>query len=476
MFLRPQHLQSAQRHTFHARQLNNRWDHPYNWGLNLLDLDMTALANHRLVIGALQARLHDGTVVSVPEEGTLPPLDLKPILEGSSAVTVFLAIPQLRLGQVNVADPGASVSPHAPPGDASSPAPESGRFLLDTFDLVDENTGLNPQPIQMRRLNLRLLVSDQNLTGYDTLPLLRLEKSSEAGAAPQLYLPYIPALLACEVWPPLQVDILQSLYNRLGRKIDLLADQVVSRGISLDSQSPGDALIIAHLRALNDACALWKNLAYLPGLHPLPVYLEMCRLVGQLAVFSESRRPPDLPLYDHDDLGGCFYTVKRYLDDLLDRIVEPAYKQRPFEGIGLRMQVALESAWLEPHWDMYVGVKGTLPTEECIHLLTRGGLDMKIGSSERVDRIFQMGEAGLRLTFAQAPPRALPIQPGLIYFQIGRDSDEWQNVRKSLALAIRLNENRIAGDIQGQRILTVRRGNQTVPLSFTLYVLRGSGS
>jgi type VI secretion system protein ImpJ len=63
--------------------------------------------------------------------------------------------------------------------------------------------------------------------------------------------------------------------------------------------------------------------------------------------------------------------------------------------------------------------------------------------------------------------------PGLVYFQVGRESqlEEWQNVQKSLTLAIRLNESRIAGNISGQRILTIKTGGQTTTLQFTLYLV-----
>jgi type VI secretion system protein ImpJ len=44
-------------------------------------------------------------------------------------------------------------------------------------------------------------------------------------------------------------------------------------------------------------------------------------------------------------------------------------------------------------------------------------------------------------------------------------------VQKSLTAAIRLNENLIVGDIQGQRILRIKAGGQTVPMQFTLYVV-----
>ena len=88
-------------------------------------------------------------------------------------------------------------------------------------------------------------------------------------------------------------------------------------------------------------------------------------------------------------------------------------------------------------------------------------------------KIFRLGQAGLKFTHSPRPPRALPSVAGLNYFQISRESqlDEWQNVQKSLTLAIRLNENRIAGNIQGQRILNIKTGGQTTPLQFTLYLV-----
>jgi type VI secretion system protein ImpJ len=106
-----------------------------------------------------------------------------------------------------------------------------------------------------------------------------------------------------------------------------------------------------------------------------------------------------------------------------------------------------------------------------------GLLNMKIGSSETVDEIYRRGQAGLRFSAVDRPPRVLPAPPGLVYFQVNRESqqEEWQNVRKLLTLAIRLNENRIAGTIQGQQTLKIHHAGQTTPLQFALYVFRGEG-
>src|SRR5262249_34964002 len=291
--------------------------------------------------------------------------------------TVYLAVPMLRLGRAN-----------APGNDQA----DGTRYVLDTQDLEDENTGINPQPIQVRLLNLKLLLSTDDQTGYEVLPIARVTRSERAEATPELDTTYIPPVLACDAWKVLFADILQSAYDRIGKKIELLSSQVVSRGITFDSQAQGDPLIFAQLRELNEAYALLGILAFAQGVHPLRAYLELCRVVGQLSIFGATRRPPELPRYDHDDLRGCFCTVKMHIDALLNIVVEPTYKERAFIGAGLRMQVSLEPSWLESVWQMFIGVQSPLSSEECIRLLTKPGqLDMKIGSSDRVDDIFRLG-------------------------------------------------------------------------------------
>ena len=98
---------------------------------------------------------------------------------------------------------------------------------------------------------------------------------------------------------------------------------------------------------------------------------------------------------------------------------------------------------------------------------------MKIGSSTRVDEIFRAGGAGLRFHFCSHPPRSLPTKPNLLYFEIDRaaQDDEWQAVKRSLTLALRLNENLIVSNIQGETSLTIQVRGETTPIQFMLYVV-----
>ncbi len=463
MFLRPHHFQTAQRYASLQAHLSEKWDLHYDWGLRSVELDLSALANHRLVVRSLRARMRDGTLVAIPEDGVLPPIDLQGAFERQSAVTVYLALPILNLGKANA---------------AANSSPEGARYLLDIQELEDENTGLGPQSIHVRLLNIKLLLSTQDHAGYEVLPIARVEKGTTADSTPQLDITYIPPLLACDAWSPLKAGILEHIYDHIGSKIELLAQQVVSRGITFDSLAQGDPQIFAQLRVANEAYALLGTLIFAEGVHPLPAYLELSRLVGQLSIFGDTRRPPELPKYDHDDLGTCFYKAKQYIFMLFKGFQEPEYKERPFIGAAMRMQVTLEQEWMQPLWQMFVGVKTDLGTEECVKVLTksgREGLDMKIGSSDRADEIFRLGQRGLEFAYTPHPPRALPQVRGLVYFQVNRDSQklEWDHVQRSLTVAVRMNEKLIDGNIQNERILRIRSGTKTNVMQFTLYVVPG---
>ena len=460
MFLRPQHFQQAERHAASESQRQSRWQVHYGWGLRSIQIDRDALANHRFVVRSLKARLPDGSAVCIPEDGSVEPLDLEPLLESQRQVLVRLAVPSLRPGRPEI----GNEEPGHPP-----------RYLVDTAEIEDENTGDNPQRLEVRRLNVRLLPDAHPSAGYELLPLARVEKGPRVEVGPCLDETYIPPLLACDGWEPLAAGILQASFDRIGKKLDLLVGQATARGLTFDSQSQGDRLLLEQIRVLNEASGALGVQAFSEGVQPRDAYLTLCRMVGQLAVFSPARRIPALPRYDHDDLGGCFWRAKQYLDALLDVFEEPAYRERPLVGAGLRMEVALDPNWLNPNWEVYLGVSTSLAAEECIRLLTKAGqLDMKVGSADRVDALYRHGQAGLSIAHAPQVPQSLPFRPGLHYFRVNRESGqgEWSNVERSLTLAIRLNETRVLGNIHGQKTLTIQSSpGQTATVQFILFVV-----
>src|SRR5947209_12095281 len=145
MFLRPHHMQAAQRHADDLVSLGAKWDLHYNWGLRSIDVDLDALANSRLVVRSLKARLRDGALLRVPEDGSLSHLDLKAPFEQENTLTVYVAAPMFRPGRPNAVGNNNSA--------------DGLRYALETLNLEDENTGVNPQPVEVRLFNLKIMLS-----------------------------------------------------------------------------------------------------------------------------------------------------------------------------------------------------------------------------------------------------------------------------------------------------------------------------
>ena len=221
-------------------------------------------------------------------------------------------------------------------------------------------------------------------------------------------------------------------------------------------QDPRDVERLFMLSELNAAYAALGVLAFVRGIHPLLAYTELCRIVGQLSIFGKTRRPPEIPRYDHDDLARIFYYIKQQIDLLLDAIPEYEFEQRPFIGEGLGMQVRLESRWFGVDWDWYVGVsRGSLSEAELRTLL--GELAWKLGSSRQVDLLFSRRQEGLDLTPLEQAPAALPSNRDWTYFVVNRQNAAWKDVFATQTLAMRLQEHLILNrdKLQGERVLIV---------------------
>jgi type VI secretion system protein ImpJ len=463
MFLRPHHFQAAERHATDQARRAGRFDVHHNWGLRAIDLDLDALRNYRFEVHRLEARLRDGTIVSAArDQDPVPGLDLRPVmaeLPPGGTADVFVGVPVLQLGRPNAGADGAGP-----------------RYHTDTprEPVPDENTGQNPRLVQFRRLNVRLFAGAQDTSGYETIPVARLERSSQAAAPPQLHPWYIPPVLAADAWPGLGDGVVGQVYNRIGTLVKQLALRAREQRITFDSNAAEDRKLFERLRALNEGYATFGVVARAAGVHPFDAYLELCRLAGRLAVFGKTMSVPeeDMPPYDHDDLGRCFFAVKRLIDEFLTHDFDQGYDSRPFVGVGLRLRVGIEPAWLAPAAQVLVGVESPLTPADTARLLT-GRLNMKIGSFERVDEVFRTGLRGLEFVPVPNPPRVLPASPRLAYFQINRDSsrDEWEHVSRTYTLAVRLNERLITGALDGKPEVTIQADGRTTPLRFTLYVV-----
>jgi len=472
LFLRPHHFQASERHWGETLETSQRWDHPYGYGIKSLRFSEQALANHQFQIDHLQVRMPDGTLVNL-EFGQQPDRlnltdglhEMQPLMaelsdgfEQESAVRIYLGIAKLKLGRSNVDTGGSN---------------ETTRYKTAQLEVQDESRGGNDQELEFRTLDARLLLSTEDLSGYELCPLAQVRRSGEGNSQPRLDPSYIPPLISIDAWPGLGRDIVRAIYDMIGQKLEVLSQQILSRGIGLESNEPGDADRILMISQLNSAFTTLGVMAFAQGVHPYEAYKELARIVGQLSIFSDQRRAEEVPPYDHEDLARIFSLLKIRIETLLNAVRSYKYEQRYFVGVGLGMQVSLEPRWFNSDWKWYIGVyKGDLSEQECRDLLSPGNLDWKLGSSRQVEFLFSHRAEGVGLVPADHAVRALPPRRDWVYYEVPRtDSPAWRDVQETQSLAMRLKEALIVNRdrLQGEKTLVVSALGRTVPLQFALF-------
>src|SRR5690606_35263597 len=149
MFLRPQHFQAAERYWTELIQTNEKWDHHYNYGLRSIELSEEAIGNYQIDVSHCQARLKDGTLVSlgigqepdrVDLKDAVRQLDrvlasLKDAFQTDTTVRVYLAVPTLKLGRANVLRGDQHL---ADDDDEEQGEPSAVRYVAAKLDIQDE--------------------------------------------------------------------------------------------------------------------------------------------------------------------------------------------------------------------------------------------------------------------------------------------------------------------------------------------------
>ena len=442
MFLTPQHLQGFTRH------LDGRLGHvalgsmPFGWGIEQLDLDRQALENLEFKVRRLEVTLDDGLYVRIPDECEVPVRNLASAFpQGNEVHTVYLAIPELMARSPNTFEEGES-------GD------EIRRYRVRIHEEVDENSGDGARPIGYRQLNARVLLSSEDRSGYECIPIAKIVMSGGAESVLEVVPNYIPPVrrIAADSRLPRQ---LEDVVNALQAKARSIAEQVVERKIYWGGEGGGgDAEMLWKLHVLNGAIASLRPLVKTPELHPYHAYLEFCRLVGDLSIFARERVVPDLPPYDHLDLEGCYSVVVREAKRLLDAIIPTSFVRRPFDPQANGQQVLLEEDWISPGVTLVLGVESDLDHSEVRKKLG----PIKLSAPSEMPTIQTQRLSGIPKKEITRVPAELPDREQLHYWEINCDGDHWYRAREERAICL------------------FGPADKNAELDFSLFVIFGKGS
>ncbi|MGL4460661.1 MAG: type VI secretion system baseplate subunit TssK [Planctomycetia bacterium] len=457
MLVLPHHFQAAQAHLLDVVASVNDWRHGYGYGLRAFEFLPEALPQFEVRVRRLHVRLRDGSMLCAPEAAHVSSLDLKQAFDDAPVVYVHAAVPEEVLGRANTVRHQAAAS-----NDPTKQPPTDVRYLVGSEDWEDRNTAGNPRPVDVQRLNAQLLLepSTEPRSGYESLPIARLRRSQREGV-PEIDPQYIPPLLSCDAWPGLKDGILGAATASLGAFIKSQADYLMTHGGWNEANQAPIRKAIHKLGIVNGAYPYLAQLVAARNIHPFLAYTELCRLCGQLALFRPDWMAPELPLYDHDDLGRVFGAVRLDLDRVL-RDEGPAVKvQRfPFTGVNDWMEVSLDPKWLDGRYGFFVGVRSDMRPEKLEMLFSDRWLDWKLGAARTIQQIYFNREAGLALARVQGVHPVLPALASVTYFRVDAQGQYWQQAFDNRTLALKVNPTYLRGLPVGQNVMTVIDPNQ----------------
>jgi len=426
-FLSPQHLQRQDRFLedlldFQVQSLTFR-----PWGFRTLQVDRAELSNGSFSIAGASGIFADGLPFDFPYADTPPAA--KPLADcfapGRETIDIWLGIPAFR-------ERGLNLTAHN--GD--------GRYLAEVEVLHDENTGLSERPVQVARRNLRLLAGDDSREGYVTLAAGRVCRT-ESGTL-QMDPRFVPPLLNFCASEYLS-SIGRRLLEVLGARSSAIAGTRRQKNQSLADFTSADIANFWLLYTLNSALPIVRHLFETRHGHPENLFAVMIQLAGALATFSPVIHPRDLPVYDHEDLGGCFSQLDEKLYALLDTVVPANFVALPLKPVQEAIHAtALDDEKYLLNTRMYLAVSAQASAAEVI---ARTPKLVKVASANQIEHLVRQALPGVALSYVAAPPSVIPVKLAHQYFKIGQVGAIWESVVRARNLAAY-----VPADLPGARL------------------------
>jgi len=423
MFLMPQHFQEQDEYIEYALHFRGAVSNFANWGFSRLGIDEASLVNGHLTLRHCEGIFSDGLFFQAPLIDELP--EGRPVEEHMADpqkpfVDAYLGIPAARTSS-------ASYQFNSSDGDGHS----AFRYTVEARPTMDATMGTDEKVIQVARKSLRLLFDDENLDGFTTCRVARIQRSA-AGTF----------ILAPEFVPPLldlaASDYLLTLTRRL---IEIMAAKVKSHALKTRTKSghladftPSEAADFWYLHTLNTGLPELNHVWKVARGHPETLYRTMLRLAGALTTFSLDDSVRDLADYDHNALGECFTSLDERIRELLNFGPKDKYLVTPLRPVDrfVWQGVFNDERQLDAS-QLILSIGSSIPVDELIGKMPKLA---KISSPDDLGRLIRNALPGLPLHHLASPPPVVRFNPASQYFAIPMSGPLWENIRRSRSLAV----------------------------------------
>ncbi|MBM4038423.1 MAG: type VI secretion system baseplate subunit TssK [Planctomycetes bacterium] len=424
LFLQPHHLQLMQHQVLGQFSAERRAAMPYPYGILDYRLSSDALEDCLVQCNRLHAIMPSGVIVDVPDGADLPALDIKGVYGSSSApFTIYLGIPLWYAARANAIERGSAAD-----------ARVKRLFRVEDVAWPDENTGENPQPLLVRRINARLMLEDEDRTDMEVLPLVRIIHATEEDTGtPRQDPSFIPPCFHLNGSPVLR-DLVRDLAHQVEATRGALVNQITRRGFSWETARSDQIESILRLGTLNAYGAHLRQLVQAPCVTPFEAYLALRDLLGYLAALYPEDDQYEVADYDHDSPAVCFQDLCAKVRRLLRGKAPIPVLKVPFKLAGNVQVAMLTDEQLTRPSEYFLGIRTKQDPAELTKLVENRD-EFKLMARSLAD----MAIWGILLKEERFPPFGLPVERGLHYFRLlrGESRRMWERIGQEKSMAIR---------------------------------------
>jgi type VI secretion system protein ImpJ len=425
LFLQPHHLQAMQREAIGRAASERALGFAYPYGVVESDLSRDALENRIIRFDRLRIVMPGGLELNVPEDSDLAPLDIsKKAVPASGSLLIKIGVPMWYPLRANTIDLGSEDGKDV-----------KRRYRVRETELVDENTGRNTFPVQLRRINAKLLVDGEDETDLEVLPLVRVANPAAGDVGlPRRDDEFFPPCLLMEGWPPLR-DLIQELVDQVEATRSQVVKDITREGFDIQALKPVQFKQLLKLQTLNRLTPRLRHYVRVRGVPPLETYLILRELLGELAALQPNEDLYELPDYDHDNCAVGFIDLCDRIRTLLGGEEEAAFIKIPLK----HEQGAYAAKELKPEHlglaEYYLAINSATDPAQ-VAALVHNPDKFKFMPFKRVHAAVR----GVELRFDHHPPSQLPSGAGLSYFRLVRGSAAsqkmWDYIADEKALGV----------------------------------------
>jgi type VI secretion system protein ImpJ len=412
LFLRPQHLQQADRYLENFVEARMRYVTPYPWGFSHIEIDDDLAQQSKFGLRQAAGIMPDGTPFNIPGDSPLPePIDVPAT---TAKQVVWLSLP-VKAPNTREIDPGTSES--------------ASRFVTAAETIIDSSSSLRlEEEIDVAHPRLGFDLRKTPKPGFISLAIAEVSEVSDKKII--FDQKFVPPILTCSAHPTVQgwLDrVIGWVENKLEELARYAADPTAGGGLQ--------SVDYFVLQLLNRHITVLRHLRASGFVHPERVYQDLLRLAGELATFATpERRAHVYPPYNHDQLEPTFVKV---IGDI-QQFLSVGWSRR---AIRLEIIQRAQNAFVATIRDRTLFRNATFVLEvEAGRALTEIQSQFpnlfKVGPDTKMREIVYQHLPGIELIHLPTPPPQIRAITDHVYFYLDRKSPMWPEFSTASAIGM----------------------------------------